>query len=443
MKSFRIFLPLFILTLFYSCQNDISDLGINSDELPTTRSASLSEGVKIAILSDIHVMDQSLLVKDGPAFQAYLNQDPKLLEFSSEILEVTVNDIIAKNPDLVLIPGDLTKDGERISHENVARILRQFTLHGIKVLIAPGNHDANNPDAARYINEKIVQAPTVQADRIPQIYAKFGYNDAIYDDPNTLSYVSEPIDGLWIITIDANKFYQNTTRPIGSGEIRPLTLAWIKDRLEDAQSMGKTVIGMMHHGLVEHYNYQQMVDPGYVIDNWETVSNELIDAGLKLILTGHYHATDITKREHDGKFVFDVETGSTVNYPCTYRMLTIDGNEYSFAPQNTTSLMGGDFDDFARLFMSDHLNLYFANLLHSNFAVDEASAAALAPLFTPAAMAHFAGDEVMPAYVADQITMLNSIDLSGTLGAILYSLWNDINTTDNSLTINMETGAVY
>ncbi len=116
MKSFRIFLPLFILTLFYSCQNDISDLGINSDELPTTRSASLSEGVKIAILSDIHVMDQSLLVKDGPAFQAYLNQDPKLLEFSSEILEVTVNDIIAKNPDLVLIPGDLTKDGERISH---------------------------------------------------------------------------------------------------------------------------------------------------------------------------------------------------------------------------------------------------------------------------------------------------------------------------------------
>ena len=86
---------------------------------------------------------------------------------------------------------------------------------------------------------------------------------------------------------------------------------------------------MMHHGLVEHYNYQQMVDPGYVIDNWETVSNELIDAGLKLILTGHYHATDITKREHDGKFVFDVETGSTVNYPCTYRMLTIDGNEYS------------------------------------------------------------------------------------------------------------------
>ena len=53
---------------------------------------------------------------------------------------------------------------------------------------------------------------------------------------------------------------------------------------------------MMHHGLMEHYQGQQLVDPGYVITNPEADINSLIDAGLKIILTKHYHATDITKK---------------------------------------------------------------------------------------------------------------------------------------------------
>ncbi|MDP4206383.1 MAG: metallophosphoesterase [Bacteroidota bacterium] len=444
MKALYIFVSLFFLTLFYSCQDDLN-FNNNSDESLSLKSISLNskcvkDGVKIAILSDIHVMDPSLLMKDGPAFQAYLAQDPKLLELSLKILQATVNKIIAQKPDLVLIPGDLTKDGEIISHITVSNVLRQLTKHGIKVLVTMGNHDVNNPESVLYFKSTTFPYPSIQADRIPFIYSNFGFNNAISRDPNSLSYVNEPIKDLWVITIDANKYYQNTTKSIVGGVIKPETMRWVKEQLAIALSKGKTVIGMMHHGLIEHFNGQEQIDPGYVVDDSESSAEELMNAGMKIILTGHYHANDITKKEYNGKFIFDVETGSTVAYPCTYRMLTITGNKYSFESQNTTNLMGPGFDLYAKTFLSEHLDGYFTYLLTNLYSVPANYAQTFAPYFKAAAMAHFAGDEVMPPDLIDQINYLNAVDKSGTLSMVLGTLWTDINTPDNNVTIDMETG---
>jgi len=440
MKTLGVFVSLFLLTLLFSCQDDfIQDE--SSGKLVNSKCIVVNDGVKIAILSDIHVMDPSLLVKDGVAFQTYLAKDPKLLEYSSRIFQAAVYKLIAQRPDIVLIPGDLTKDGERISHENVARMLRLLNLYGIHVLVAVGNHDVNNPEAQRFINARTVSVPTVQANRIPFIYANYGFRNAISRDPYSLSYVNEPARNLWVISIDANKYYDNTTRSITGGAIKPETLNWIKLQLAKAKNRGKTVIGMMHHGLIEHYTGQQMIDSGYVVDNWPSVADTLINAGLKIILTGHYHATDITKREFNGKFLFDVETGSTVNYPCTYRMLTIKGNKFSFKPQNTTGLMKPGFDNYAKTFLSDHLDVYFDNVLNLLYKVPEPYAKNFAPYFKAGAMAHFAGDEAPTASVMEQIATLNTVDPTGQLGNVLGSLWTDINTPDNTVTIDMETGA--
>lgn len=447
MKSLRVFVTLFFIAFFYCCQNDLTvDPALNSS---LEKGASLikknilvDEGIKIAIISDIHVMDPSLLGQNSTAFQEYLNKDPKLLEYSSRILHATVRDIISKKPDLVLIPGDLTKDGEKVSHATVTRILKELNLHGIKVLVTVGNHDVNNPDAKRFLNEETIPVPTVQAEDIPTLYADFGFGNALSRDVNSLSYVNEPIEGLWVISIDANKYYDNTTSCITGGVILPETLDWIKLQLAEAQSQGKTVIGMMHHGLIEHYVGQNMIDPGYVVDNSASAVNELMEAGMKIILTGHYHATDITKRENAGKFIFDVETGSTVNYPGNYRMLTIDNDEYSFEPQSTTALMGKWFENYSQTFFSEHLDVYFSYLLAVSFGLPPEYASALAPYYKMAAMAHFAGDEVMTPIVIDQINYLNTLDPSGMLGMILGTLWSDINSPDNTLTIDMATGNV-
>ena len=445
MKTIRIVFSVFFLAFLFSCQNDLNyDLKniSNNPESYKVDKNSVNPEIKIAIISDIHYMDKSLLVKDGPAFQAYLAKDPKLLEYSSAIFDAAIQDIVSKKPDLVLIPGDLTKDGERISHEKVAQQLRYLNRQGIKVLITVGNHDVNNPETSRYISDRTKQTPTVSADRIPFIYATCGYNDALSRDPNSLSYVNEPVPGLWIITIDANRYAENTDKCITGGVIKPETLAWVLEQLAAAQAGGKTVIGMMHHGLMEHYQGQNSVDPGYVIENPEADINSLIDAGLKIILTGHYHATDITKKTHDGKFVFDVETGSTVTYPCTYRMLTISGDRehFTFRKQSTTALMGAGFDDAARTFSTSHLDGYFTYLL-TNMGVPSPYNSGFAPWFTSGAMAHFAGDETPDGTLMTQMATLTAIGASD-LALALGSFWMDPGIPDNNVTLNMTTGAV-
>jgi hypothetical protein len=200
---------------------------------------------------------------------------------------------------------------------------------------------------------------------------------------------------------------------------------------------------MMHQGLMEHYVGQNLVDPGYVVDYSEAAANDLIEAGMKIIFTGHYHATDITKKIVSDKFIFDVETGSTVTYPCTYRMLTITGNEYKFERQSTMDLMPQGFDAYSKTFSEEHLDGYFGYVLNQLYGVPPEYALGFAPYFRDAALAHFAGDEEPNAQLPGQMLLLDAIDSTHKLSSTLGTLWTDIDTPDNNLTINMVTGAVY
>ena len=76
---------------------------------------------KIVVLSDLHLMAPTLLVNDGPAWRNLLAVDRKLLDFSQPLLDEVVERIKAIQPKLVLITGDLTKDGETVSHEYVVK----------------------------------------------------------------------------------------------------------------------------------------------------------------------------------------------------------------------------------------------------------------------------------------------------------------------------------
>lgn len=71
---------------------------------------------KIAVISDTHIMSKELLVEDGRAYQAYLRKERKLLQESEAIAQATVEKLLAEKPDVVLVCGDLSKDGELLSH---------------------------------------------------------------------------------------------------------------------------------------------------------------------------------------------------------------------------------------------------------------------------------------------------------------------------------------
>ena len=72
-------------------------------------------------------------------------------------------------------------------------------------------------------------------------------------------------------------------------------------------------------------------------DNWESVSDEFINAGMSVMFTGHYHA-NVTKRTTGGKELFDVETGSLVTAPIPYRIITLKGNELNIHTKYVTDI---------------------------------------------------------------------------------------------------------
>ena len=80
--------------------------------------ASMSAQTKIVVLSDTHVMAPELLVSDGPAWQQLLATDRKMLDKSQALFDTMVERLKTElQPQLLLITGDITKDGELLSHQ--------------------------------------------------------------------------------------------------------------------------------------------------------------------------------------------------------------------------------------------------------------------------------------------------------------------------------------
>ena len=216
-------------------------------------------------------------------------------------------------------------------------------------------------------------------------------------------------------------------------------MAWMLEKLAFAKANNITVLGLMHHGIVEHFTGQQQVDYGYVTDNWMEDAPTLMNAGLKIMFTGHYHANDITMMGPEGTNVlYDIETGSLVTPPSPYRMVTLSNKGLDISTNKITSVsptvpLGFSFTHYSDQFLKSHMDDYFEYIFTNVYGLDDATAAYLAPYFRDGWSAHYAGDEKMPAGVMDVIGGLPS-----PLDGALYSIWTDLPPADNKLHIDMK-----
>lgn len=304
--------------------------------LPLMMKAS-NGGQKLVVLSDPHVMAPELLISEGKAWTSYLKGQRKMIDYSARLFDEMVSRI--KNdlhPNLVLITGDLTKDGEQLSHAYVKAKLDELRSEGIQVLVIPGNHDLNNPNAVSYDGAETTAVEVATNDWFAAQYADYGYGPSSEREASTLTYACEPIEGLVVIGIDSGK----------KGELSSATLDWVCDKASKASSEGKRVIAMMHHPLIPHVTHAETLVRTYVIKDFDTIRQALIEAGIKVIFTGHFHTSDIAKDFNDGltREIYDVNTGSLISYPCDYREVTLsdDLSELRLTTSHITSLPNDD-----------------------------------------------------------------------------------------------------
>jgi 3',5'-cyclic AMP phosphodiesterase CpdA len=334
---------------FMSCSDSEDDPIIQ----PEGRDDKPKTEYNIFLMSDIHVMAPELLVNEGEAFENYLKSDPKLLEESGEMLESVVDEILTRRPDLVLIPGDLTKDGEMASHKLVVSILKRINTEGIPVVVVPGNHDIDNPEGVYFQGDKTTPAERTSPEQFAQLYQDFGYGrPETKRDPASLSYVCEPLEGLVLICLDTNLYEENLFIEKGdsidhnqtAGRIREATLSWMWEQADAAHAQGKQVVVMQHHNAIEHFDGQSIIMAPYVVENYKDVAEGMMQHGIHLVITGHQHMQDIAQyrvwQESATDSLIDITTSSTVAYPNAWRMLKVnlDFTKWRVSTEYTKSL---------------------------------------------------------------------------------------------------------
>lgn len=421
-------------------------------------SGSAPAGVKIAVFADPHYFAPELLEQPSEPFDAYLAQDRKLLAESAAIARAAVDAIKASDVQIVLVPGDLTKDGELLSHRQFAALLAELEAAGKKVYVIDGNHDLNNPGAYKYEGDIRTPVENVSPAEFKSIYAAFGYGEAIASDPNSLSYVVEPVPGLRLVAMDSALYDPHQ----GAGALDAERLGWITEQVSAAVAQGKTVLGMMHHGLIDHFSVQRSYFPDYVVRDADQVAAELAASGLRVVFTGHFHAQDIVQKQFGGKTLYDIETGSLVTYPSPYRIVELTpDHELKIATHRIESIDydtgGKDFPTYARAYLVEGLNglvpqIVASILMEQGLPQEQALQQANAMLSTPVAgdltakdlvvnamVSHYQGDETIDPQLEPAIqAMAASTDpLTSMLGQVLLSLGTDPAPADNDLTIDL------
>ena len=408
-----------------------------------------AQNQKIGVIADIHYFDPDLLINDGSAFQTYLAYDRKLLQESEAILESVVDSLIAQNLDAVIVAGDLTKDGEESGHQKVASYFQQLEDAGIEVIVTPGNHDINNPHAWSFDGDTAMPVPSVSPEDFATIYNNYGFNEATATDTASLSFVYHLTDSLTVISMDVCRYDSNYVDqyPTTSGGFKPEVLDWVISQITAARATGRTVFGVMHHGIVEHYMGQKDLFPEYVIDQWDSVSTILAEAGMNIVFTGHYHAQDMVMKTTDESFIFDIETGSTVTYPSPYRILEYDGNTLAIQGKRIQEVdyNTGDltFQQYALDFLENGLPALVKGMLMSEpYNLPDSTATMIEPSITESFIAHYSGDEGTPSAQTQQtMQMLLEDPNYQAIGFAMQSIWNDPNPSDWNIEIDMSTGA--
>ncbi|MBC1364771.1 metallophosphoesterase [Listeria welshimeri] len=292
------------------------------------------QDLSIIETTDVHYFAPSL-TDNGAAFKQYVAAgDGKQLAYSDEITDAFLEDVEAKKTDVLIISGDLTNNGEKTSHEELAKKLAQVEKAGTQVFVVPGNHDINNPWARKFEKDKQLPTDTITPTDFSKIYGDFGYKDAISSDDFSLSYLAAPSSKVWLLMLDTAIYKTNMQQgtPTTEGGLTTGTLDWVKECSTLAEKNGAKLIPVMHHNLTNH---SDVIQRGFTINYNQQVIDTLTAGNMEFSLSGHIHTQNIrTAKSTDGKEITDIVTNALSVYPHKYGNITYSAKNKNFTYQS-------------------------------------------------------------------------------------------------------------
>lgn len=364
-----------------------------------------SSGFRAVIASDLHYIAPEL-TDGGPGYQQTLkNGDSKFMPYVEEITDAFLDEVLLDPPDVVLLTGDLTFNGAEISHRRLAGKLQRLEDAGIPVLVLPGNHDVYNENAARYRGGSFERVPFADSESFAEIYRDFGPGEALSADSDSLSYVWQLNEQVWIMMLD-----ENTAHDFCGLSDR--SFQWIEAQLQKAREEGRFVLVAGHQNVFQHSIFRG----GYVIQGAQRLQELLRRYGVPLCLSGHLHTQHVLSE--DG--LTEIAASALCSYPCQYAVLTAEDGRLCYGTRRLDLAAWAERNGRPDAVFQD-----FAG----------AAGAYMDAHFTPAGMAPLVDDPVLWAEMLAYLQALNRAYFSGDLREIaaldpdgrLAGLWAEEN----------------
>lgn len=167
-----------------------------------------------------------------------------------------------------------------------------------------------------------------------------------------VSYVVEPVPGLWLLAIDGNVYIPKKGSAENSKDSKEYSdaglgynkvlshkkhlIKWIEKISVEAKKREKTLIAFSHFPMVEFNDdasteIEELMGKGkWQLDRVpkEEVAQTFADAGLKIHFGGHMHINDTgVRKTKKGNTLVNIQTPSLAAYIPAYKLLTIKENE--------------------------------------------------------------------------------------------------------------------
>lgn len=383
--------------------------------------------MKIAVIADPHFHDityrQSVGVSEGAAIRTLADTaaSTRVFNESFDATRALLDDIVRRGISLVVVAGDLTDDGQQSTMAAATALLDDYSRRfGLRFVATPGNHDLYaihgrhqskrflNPDGSHTLVtsdahvgqeasvERIVSAEMYcggYGTAIPAMGAygffrrdsdlhwecPFGADDALaartFDIASAdgltkrriidASFLVEPVEGLWLLSIDANVFeprdgdldpaleksYLDSTDAGWNSMLRnkPFVLAWMKDVAARAKAAGRQLIAFSHYPIIDPLNGTS-ADEGKLLNDTSflrrtpgaEVSRAAASTGIKVHFSGHLHINDTAVFRDGEHFLVNIAVPSMVGFPPAYKVVDVDGGRLDVETVTIADVPGYD-----------------------------------------------------------------------------------------------------
>ena len=277
------------------------------------------------VISDTHLIADSLH-DHGQAFsQMQKTSQGKDLYYQETALSAFVRMAQKKKPAAIVVTGDVTFNGERVSAEKFAEIFKP--LKETQLLVLPGNHDIYDGWAREFRGKKQYYAGQISPRMWRNIF-KTSYKNAVSVDDKSLAYSVQLNPDYLLILADSNDYGKEeaTTAPATAGFLGREQRRWIKAQLQYASENNLQVIFCMHHNL---YAHNPAVNKGYVVDDYRELRKLLAQYNVKLVFSGHIHAQNIMLPQ-DPCPATEVVTASFCSNDQGYGVVKVSPKEVSY-----------------------------------------------------------------------------------------------------------------